>query len=1085
MSDKLNITDLDFRGRAVGSSRTLQTTAKNISDGFVSVDDASTDNPAFAASVTPARLNADFPPNASLFMDSTGRPHDALGVYYTANQGYGLFGTTDSEGVLTLSPTALRVLEVGTSDVISPVSEFRSDSELFATFDGRIARENETDPLTSFTQVGVTDAEGFPVYAPVNNMPFESSTVESQMVPGYADADSDGFTSLTSEKALFVKSYCASGNGSSEYALLNFTLPTSGVFTIAYYASYPTVPRSNMEIGASSAGARAYFGLTQTTIGCGLGDVSWGTLKGTTVISPNTVYKIKYIVDIDAKTVVCLLNDLPEFNGSWTGTLGVGNVQLWFDPQWGNYSNTRMWDVKIAGRHYPLQGSLYDVSGNDNHGVVVGTINLFNRQDHFHYNITKGFAEGPEEIFNPDCTNLANWAAPIGSRQLLYDPETGKDFIRLSFTGSAWTMLENRNDVNGSQILTIGRNYQCRVVFRTDGASTVRFYIGSDGQTLIDSTNPTEWKEVNFTSIARASHVRLYVEPGNYADFLYVEAHEINIPRLLDDSGWVNPIVAKEFPAGVHHNQAETYLRFQSNFPPEEEWMYKTYGVKSGNTSGWIDYGLKNIVPQTGTKDFEVEFRLNTNRASQGGERCVCAEFVIGANGRSWAVVFPSANIRQLQFVVGYNSGSSFESALSDNTRDMLAGDVIRIKFTGSESTTSTVEFFVNDVTYGTQTITNTNELRGTTASKLAFLGYNAGAGVGLNTVVSDFKFKVGGNLVAYFPFDGDFHEVVTGYLPDFVLPSFVNITNYMSNYAPYKRRDGWGALTITAPDWDMSEPDSATYWQTYGANNTLSREVGGTGQVMRATKDVTETSPLGFSRKGFAAEFRTRATYEVKLRIRCSASLAAKNKPVYLYTCDNVANVSGPAHAIGTWTEEWRTATIRSNCTYPQSHISALGPGLEAGDWLEIDWIEAREIFIPMKYDGSGFVSATDSSYGKDVVLTHFNKADSSLWSPNIRASVHYDTTNPTDWAGPELIPGYLHANKTDALNNRLFSATVPNTYTYNPDGSPIVDANGDPVCTQEPVTRALNLQVFKGSLNATETERLARHAKTLAEEE
>jgi len=50
------------------------------------------------------------------------------------------------------------------------------------------------------------------------------------------------------------------------------------------------------------------------------------------------------------------------------------------------------WNLKLSnGAELPLQGSLYDVSGHDFHGSSITSVNLYERQNSFHYNYNNGF----------------------------------------------------------------------------------------------------------------------------------------------------------------------------------------------------------------------------------------------------------------------------------------------------------------------------------------------------------------------------------------------------------------------------------------------------------------------------------------------------------------------------------------------------------------------------------------------------------------------------------------------------------------------------------------------------------------------
>jgi len=61
--------------------------------------------------------------------------------------------------------------------------------------------------------------------------------------------------------------------------------------------------------------------------------------------------------------------------------------------------------VKVNNSIYlPLQGSTYDISGNENHGTVNGSVALNATQDIYHWNITKGYSrysDGTDNLFVP------------------------------------------------------------------------------------------------------------------------------------------------------------------------------------------------------------------------------------------------------------------------------------------------------------------------------------------------------------------------------------------------------------------------------------------------------------------------------------------------------------------------------------------------------------------------------------------------------------------------------------------------------------------------------------------------------------
>ena len=77
-----------------------------------------------------------------------------------------------------------------------------------------------------------------------------------------------------------------------------------------------------------------------------------------------------------------------EFDTTWTGIFGGANISLVVDATFAIYGDFKLWNVKINGREYPLQGSTYDISGNGDHGVDNDM--RYTTQNKYHYNAING-----------------------------------------------------------------------------------------------------------------------------------------------------------------------------------------------------------------------------------------------------------------------------------------------------------------------------------------------------------------------------------------------------------------------------------------------------------------------------------------------------------------------------------------------------------------------------------------------------------------------------------------------------------------------------------------------------------------------
>lgn len=69
-------------------------------------------------------------------------------------------------------------------------------------------------------------------------------------------------------------------------------------------------------------------------------------------------------------------------------------------------------------------------------------------------------------------------------------------------------------------------------------------------------------------------------------------------------------------------------------------------------------------------------------------------------------------------------------------------------------------------------------------------------------------------------------------------------------------------------------------------------------------------------------------------------------------------------------------------------------------------------------------------------------DKSDVGIWSADIRASVHYDSSNPRDWHSSELVQEYLDTNINPTYKDRIFVADDNTTFVKD-GGSWVFDGD------------------------------------------
>ena len=350
-----------------------------------------------------------------------------------------------------------------------------------------------------------------------------------------------------------IKSYCAEGDGTSDYIALPFTF-VDGENSIEFWVDGEYEYGKNI-IGGSSSGERSYFGFYGDKIGAGLGDSAWNLLPTSDFVD-NVPTKIKFLFNNITKSASIYINDVLENSITFSGPIGMtNNILLFKDPHYSENSNVKLWGLKLNDSEYPLQGSCYDISGNGNHGTNHGC-DLIAVQDEFHYNLRKGFGEGVEELTDGDMEAVGTSAWDTNDSVLSKVPSTlggGTQALRItSVSATFWAV----------QHLLIGKIYKVSGYARSDGTARPKSMF-IHGATWV-GTLSGDWQYFEIISIQLDS-TSFYLgsaDATGWVEFDNVSVREVAVPRLANNSGFP-AAVAEEHLAGTWSNMSENYFRFK------------------------------------------------------------------------------------------------------------------------------------------------------------------------------------------------------------------------------------------------------------------------------------------------------------------------------------------------------------------------------------------------------------------------------------------------------------------------------------------------------------------------------------------
>jgi len=224
------------------------------------------------------------------------------------------------------------------------------------------------------------------------------------------------------------QSFCAKGDGATGYidhGLVNVC--GAGASSLIYYAKICKNPTANgtfISEYLTTGNARGWFFtyvFSGNRINCGIAK-SDGTLFDTLEVAGigladnkelrvelnadglNLVMEV-FVDDVSQGTDTAIGQNKIYSNGAKLITFATNNGG-------GGQSDAGICDEKltvdgVVKLNCPFQGSTLDISGNDYHGVISGTVDLYETQRFFHYNIMYGFDD-----YTDDATGLIHIYVP-------------------------------------------------------------------------------------------------------------------------------------------------------------------------------------------------------------------------------------------------------------------------------------------------------------------------------------------------------------------------------------------------------------------------------------------------------------------------------------------------------------------------------------------------------------------------------------------------------------------------------------------------------------------------------------------------
>ena len=240
------------------------------------------------------------------------------------------------------------------------------------------------------------------------NIPFLK---RNSLLPPYPALLSEKYLTKGGGDISLAQSFCAKGDGATGY--LNHGLVNvcgAGASSLVYECTIGAIPTATAYIISeylTTGNARGWgvlYKISTNAFELYVGK-SDGTYLGTLSVSGiGLVVGKKYKVEVRASGSNLVLEVFVDDVSQGTDTL-VGQNRIYSNGadllsfSYNNGStfsdigicNSKLTVDGVVKLNCPFQGSALDISGNDNHGTITGTVDLTERQDKSHRNIEEGF----------------------------------------------------------------------------------------------------------------------------------------------------------------------------------------------------------------------------------------------------------------------------------------------------------------------------------------------------------------------------------------------------------------------------------------------------------------------------------------------------------------------------------------------------------------------------------------------------------------------------------------------------------------------------------------------------------------------
>jgi len=232
-------------------------------------------------------------------------------------------------------------------------------------------------------------------------------SITKSLIPPHRHMISEQYLTPWSGEVELVKSFCAKGDGATGYInVANLKSLGTRDYDLTCYAAFDELPQVAGICGShrfgiySKAGIAINGGYLEAHFGNASVEFKVRVDTATLGITVNTIHKYRVFAD-RSDELHLYVDDTEVGAGIDISSIAADDITLTYDfricANIINEFNGKVWNVElkfddVVMGNWPLQGSAYDISGNDNHGVVSATgLDLYERQDSFHYNITYGF----------------------------------------------------------------------------------------------------------------------------------------------------------------------------------------------------------------------------------------------------------------------------------------------------------------------------------------------------------------------------------------------------------------------------------------------------------------------------------------------------------------------------------------------------------------------------------------------------------------------------------------------------------------------------------------------------------------------